>query len=350
MSDSYLRVRVEERELRGEWRLALHDLEVAVGLDGNGDGSITWGELKSRRDAVVTYASAQLRVKAGGAAVPLTFESEMQVDPLANGTYAVLRWRALAAVPVREIDLDYQVFFEGNALHRGLALVERGTESQQLVFSPGTTRGTVVFDGGGSAWGFGGFLREGLWHIWIGYDHVLFLLTLLLPSVLRREGGVWVPAERGRAVGLEVLRVVTAFTVAHSVTLSLGAFGWLTMPGRWVEVGIAGSIAVAALNNLFPVAVGRVWMLAFGFGLVHGLGFATVLVDAGLPPVAKTTALLGFNLGVELGQLAIVAVFLPLAFAARRQAWYAARWLPLGSLATILLALHWMWERWRGMA
>ncbi len=351
VSDSYLRVKIDARVLTGEWRLALHDLELAVGLDTNSDSAITWGELKAQRDAVVAYAASRLALVADGAALMPEFEAALQVDPLVNGTYAVLRWRALAPREVRELRLDYTVFFDANALHRGLVLLERGPDARQLIFGPGAVSGVARWEGvEASPSGFLAFVREGVWHIWIGYDHVLFLLTLLLPSVLRREARAWVPAERWRPVFIEVLNVVTAFTLAHSATLTLGALGWLIVPGKWVEVGIAASIAVAAAHNLFPVIAGRAWALAFAFGLLHGLGFATVLVDAGLPAGAKAAALIGFNVGVELGQLAIVAVFLPVAYALRRRAWYSARWLPFGSAATIALALLWVWERWRGMA
>jgi hypothetical protein len=138
---------------------------------------------------------------------------------------------------------------------------------------------------------------------------------------------------------------VTAFTVAHSITLSLAALGVIDLPTRLVESVIAASIVVAALNNLRPLVTRRLWLVAFGFGLVHGFGFASVLADLGLPRDALVLALVGFNIGVELGQLAIVVLFLPLAFALRRTRFYRSWVMVGGSLVIALLALVWLVER-----
>ena len=146
-------------------------------------------------------------------------------------------------------------------------------------------------------------------------------------------------------VAVDVLRIVTAFTVAHSITLSLATLGWVSLPSRLVESLIAASVVLAALNNVWPLFHGKRWWVAFGFGLIHGFGFATVLADLGLPPEALALALVGFNVGVELGQLAIVALFLPLAFWLRRSTFYRRGVLIGGSLLIALLAAVWLVER-----
>ena len=119
----------------------------------------------------------------------------------------------------------------------------------------------------------------------------------------------------------------------------------IELPSRWVESAIAASVVLAALNNVWPVFHSRRWMVAFAFGLIHGFGFASVLTDLGLPREALALALVGFNLGVEAGQLAIVAVFLPLAFALRRTAFYRRAVMLGGSLLIALLAAVWLIER-----
>ncbi len=201
------------------------------------------------------------------------------------------------------------------------------------------------------------YAADGVWHIWIGFDHILFLLSLLLPAVGawvagvggQRPGGsrraTWQPVPRLGVAVWEVLRIVTAFTLAHSITLSLATLGWVSLPSRLVESTIAASVVLAALNNVFPFFQGRRWMVAFAFGLIHGFGFASVLADLGLPRDALALALLGFNLGVEAGQLAIVAVFLPLAYLLRHSKFY--RWVVLwgGSLAIAAIAAAWFVER-----
>jgi hypothetical protein len=189
------------------------------------------------------------------------------------------------------------------------------------------------------------FLKEGVWHIWSGYDHILFLLALLLPGVLRRRDGSWQPVTDTRTAFVNVLKVVTAFTVAHSITLSLAVMGFVHLPSRLVESAIAASVVVAAFNNLAPLFGEAGWMVAFGFGLLHGFGFANALRDLGLQHGQLALTLFGFNLGVEIGQLAIVAVFLPLALSLRRLFFYQRFILRVGSAAIIVVASTWLAER-----
>jgi hypothetical protein len=190
------------------------------------------------------------------------------------------------------------------------------------------------------------YLALGFIHILpFGFDHILFLLALLLPAVLWWENGRWRPAPALRTVLLETTGIVTAFTLAHSLTLSLAVLGVVNLPSRLVESVIAFTVLLAALNNLFPVVTTRRWALAFVLGLIHGFGFASVLWELGLPSDALALALACFNLGVEAGQLTIVAMVLPLAFALRQTWLYRRLALPVGSAAVALLALIWCLER-----
>ena len=143
-----------------------------------------------------------------------------------------------------------------------------------------------------------------------------------------------------------MFKVVTAFTVAHSITLSLAALGVISLPSRLIESAIAASVVLAALNNVRPVVYGGRWIIAFVFGLIHGFGFASVLTDLGLPQGSLLLALVAFNLGVELGQLAIVAVFLPVAYALRDTRALPARGVLIGgSLLVAAIAAVWLVER-----
>jgi HupE / UreJ protein len=195
---------------------------------------------------------------------------------------------------------------------------------------------------------FADYLQEGVIHIWTGFDHILFLLSLLLPAVLLRPASspkVWAAAPDFRTALWGVFKVVTAFTVAHSVTLSLAALGVISLPSRLVESAIAASVVLAALNNIWPLVQEGRWLIAFGFGLIHGFGFANVLTDLGLPKVSLLVALVAFNLGVEAGQLAIVSVFLPLAYVLRGTYFYRRAVLLGGSLAVAAIATLWLVER-----
>lgn len=192
---------------------------------------------------------------------------------------------------------------------------------------------------------FFGFLVEGVRHIWVGFDHILFLVALLLPAVLTRVDGHWAAVVALRPVLVNVTSMVTAFTLAHSVTLSLAALGWVAPPPRWVEPAIAATVVVAALNNLYPLVQGRRWLIAFGLGLVHGFGFAGALTEIRLPAGALVPALAGFNIGVELGQLAIVMLLVPSAYMLRATWLYQRVLVVGGSTVAALIALLWLIER-----
>jgi hypothetical protein len=315
-SSSYLSIAVEGTTATGQWDISLIDLEQVVGLDANNDNDITWGEVKARQTDIESYARARLHLKFDGRERPWRV-AELLIDNFSDGTYAVLRFAVEKADRPKSLEVDYRAFFDIDALHRGLFRLEYGGKMQTAVFSP--DRPVQQFElAAGSRWRqFVNFNREGVGHIWTGFDHILFLLALLLPSVLKRETRGWHVVDRFRPALINVLKIVTAFTLAHSITLSLATVGLVRLPSRVVEPAIAASVILAALNNIRPVLAERGWIVAFGFGLVHGFGFANALADLGLARQTLALALVGFNLGVEIGQLAIVAAFLPLAFALR---------------------------------
>src|SRR5262249_934362 len=189
------------------------------------------------------------------------------------------------------------------------------------------------------------YFQTGIWHIWTGFDHILFLCALLLPSVLEYRHGRWQAVASFREAFFEILGIVTAFTIAHSITFSLAVLGFITLPSRLIALTIAASVVIAALNNLYPLIEKRLWIVAFVFGLVHGLGFANILRDLVLPKPALAVSLVSFNLGVEAGQLAIVATFLPLAYLSRRSWLYPRLALGAGSLSIAAGASVWLGRR-----
>ena len=343
-SDSYLRLNIDGAQIAGQWDIALRDLEQAIGLDANGDGDITWGELRARHADIAAYALARLKIEADAQSCALRVTGH-QVDHHSDGAYAVLRFAADCAAAPAAIDIGYSLFFDFDAQHKGLLNLEVQGRTQSLVFTPERAQQHFVLAELSGFTQFLSYAREGVWHIWIGYDHILFLISLLLPAVLARERRRWTPVARFADAFWDVFKVVTSFTVAHSITLSLAALGVITLPSRLVESAIAASVVLAALNNLVPVVGGRRWVVAFAFGLVHGFGFASVLAELGLPRDALVLALVGFNLGVEAGQLAIVALFLPLAYYLRAGWFYRRVVLGGGSVAIVAIALIWLLER-----
>lgn len=342
-SDSYLVLDVKGRELSGQWDIALRDIDFALGLDADGNGEITWGELRARQGDIAAWALGRLSLQRGGDCTLRV--ADHLVDEHTDGAYAVLRLTGACPAASGELALHYRLLFELDALHRGLLRLSLDGSGHTAVLSPQRAQQKFMAGEVSRLAQLGQYLVEGIWHIWIGFDHILFLLSLLLPAVLVHQAGGWRGVARFRDALTEVLWVVTAFTVAHSITLSLAALGLVELPSRLVESTIAASVVLAAANNLKPLVEHRRWMVAFGFGLIHGFGFASVLTELGLPQETLVLSLLGFNLGVETGQLAIVAVFLPAAYALRATAFYRRGVFVGGSLLTLTLALIWLVER-----
>lgn len=343
-SDSYLSLSVKENAVAGQWDIALRDLDFAIGLDTNADGAITWGELRSRQTEIEAYALSRLQLSSAGSPCPVQ-QGSLLVDNHTDGAYAVLQFQAQCAALRESLQVRYRLFFDIDPQHKGLLRLQYQGTSSTGIFSPEKADQQFSLSAPSRLQQFLDYLREGVWHIWIGYDHILFLLALLLPAVAMREAGAWKPVSAFRPAFWNVLRIVTAFTVAHSITLTLATLGVVSLPSRWVESIIAASVVVAALNNIFPLFSERRWMMAFLFGLIHGFGFASVLSDLGLPQDALVLALVGFNVGVEVGQLAIVTGFLPLIYVLRRSWLYRRLLLLGGSVVIIILASIWLIER-----
>ena len=342
-SDSYLVLDVRGQHVAGQWDIALRDIDFAIGLDADGNGEITWGELRARHTEVAAWALSALTLERGGAC-PLQV-AQHQVDEHTDGAYAVLKLAGTCPSAEGELGVNYRLLFDQDALHRGLLRVDLDGVTHSAIMAPEAALQRFSAEKPSPLAQFGQFFVQGVWHIWIGFDHILFLLSLLLPVVLVREAGRWRGVGRFGEALREVLWVVTSFTVAHSITLSLAALGLVSLPSRLVESAIAFSVVLAALNNLKPVVNQRRWLIAFVFGLIHGFGFASVLAELGLPADALVLSLVGFNVGVEAGQLAIVAVFLPVAFWLRNTGLYRRGVFVGGSLLTLLIALVWLAER-----
>ena len=342
-SNGFLDIDVHGRELSGSIELAVRDVELAVGVDANGDGRVTWGELRAGERQLAAYVAQHLSLRSHDSSCVIRFGSLM-VNDRVDGSYALLPFKARCPAAVYTLEVGYSVLDDIDPSHRGLLKLSARSLVQTAVL--GGRAATTLAVEQSSPWRAAlEYFQAGVWHIWSGIDHLLFLLSLLLPAVLRRSGGCWQPVERGEAAFWSILKVVTAFTIAHSITLSLAAFNLIHLPSRLTESVIAASIVVAALNNLFPIVTESRARIAFSFGLLHGFGFASVLADMGLPSGARLISLVAFNCGIEAGQLAVVLAVMPVAFAVRRQEVYRQALLPWGSAAIAVLAFVWFVQR-----
>jgi hypothetical protein len=320
---------------------ALRDLDVPLKVDLDGNGQLTAGEVKAAWPVIDAYVKA--RVQLVGCELSSTGQTVVTRD---DAAYASLAYDARCAQDANKTvppPIRYQLFKDIDTNHRATARIEWAGLVTAQVLNP---QETVVTDADkevlSEPWAF---LREGIHHIVTGYDHVLFLLCLLFPSVMRRTHKGWVPVEQLNQALWPVLGIVTAFTLAHSITLSLAALQWVSLPASVIEPLIAVTIAMAALDNLWPVLGRRRFLMTFVFGLIHGFGFAGVLQELQLPASAFVGALLQFNLGLELGQVTIVAAVAGLLFLVRERASYVPWVVRGGSMAAIAVALTWFIER-----
>lgn len=342
-SDSYLFL---QKDGLVRWDIALRDLEQALGLDSNQDGQLTWGELKQQQARISAYALSRLKLSQDEATCRLGLQA-MQIDEHTDGAYAVLMLTpACSLAATAKLQLNYQLLFELDPTHRGVLLDQRaGISTSSMIFSKEQPSLSISPEQL-SPWStFVNYISEGAYHIWIGLDHLLFISMLILPAVLRVKNHAWEEVASFRPALWNLLKVITAFTVAHSITLSLAALNLVSLPSRLVESAIALSIIVLALNIFYPIVKHDQWWLAFGFGLLHGFGFASVLMELEMPSSALIQALLGFNLGVELGQLILVLLLFPLAYVLRASKLYQVPILYGTAAITLVLASIWLVER-----
>ena len=316
-STAFMRLVQQGTVMQGEWLIGLRDLDWALDLDTDRDARITWGEVRARHAEIRDYALAHLVIRSEGGSCTVLPADPQSIEFTADGATSVLPFRVACAhgAPTR---LHYGLLFDGMPNHRALLRYQHDDVSQVFVLSK--AQPDVAF-GQPQVQQLIAFVREGVLHIWGGYDHLLFLIALLVPITARADG----PATRNgrwRRTLPRLFATVTAFTVAHSLTLAAAAFEVVNLPSGLVECAIALSVALAGLNVWVPIFRDASWLVAFAFGLVHGFGFATALNGAHSGVDDRLTALLGFNAGVEIGQLAVVLVCVPVLcwIAARRRA------------------------------
>lgn len=330
-SSKYLRVELVGDRVAVE--VAVEAVDASMELDLGED--VDEAAIASRGDRVRAWLRDGIAVSAGGAPCAAT------AGPLGWQTRDERRFVTVDleyVCPVGDRALRDDTVFPDDAQHEAFVHVVLGDEGGAQVLRAGRRDLSL---GGVPSWAdvVGIFAAEGALHFATGYDHVLFLLSLLLGAgfVARREST--------RAAGKDVAVLVTAFTLGHSVTLAVAALGLVLLPSRLVETVIAASIvAVAALNVARPEERRAMPWLAVGFGLIHGFGFSSVLAGL-LPRHQMIPSLVAFNVGIELAQLGFVALALgPLAWAARRDGY--RRWVvQAGSVVIAALAAVWMIER-----
>ena len=354
-NQGYVYLDIFDLTIEGEIHYVVADLNEVLGLDipTDPDGAAAWAE--ANPEVIHAYSADHIAMSdLNGSQWSITFGGFDGLEGV-DSAYLLVGFavdREFVEVP-RQFVVTYDAIMHAMPERDALLAIATdwgsGTfnnEADTLLRYIADDATQTVDLGDTSFWsGVSGVIALGVEHIRIGTDHILFILALVLPAVLIfvRPAG-WQPS-RGFGSSLwRVLKIVTMFTVAHTITLTLGGLGIIELPSAVVETVIAISIILAALHNLRPVFINKEWMIAFGFGLVHGFGFAGLLSDLGLTQARQFVSLLGFNIGIEIGQATIILLVFPALYLARRTRAYVPA-MSIGSVILITIAGAWAIER-----
>ncbi|MAN24183.1 MAG: hypothetical protein CME10_07950 [Gemmatimonadetes bacterium] len=329
LNTSYANLVIRQDTLMLRFRIDDYDM-AQLGLDTNGDSTLFFEEMSAGLPEVADFVSREVEILVNDKPVPLQLgKTDINPDDKGNTFAIVYLGGKLDAIPVTA-ELKINFFDEFGSEHKSIGKVLMpGHSLEQVVFSNDTR--SFRFGEGNEKTLFQQsmlFTWLGIEHIFIGYDHIMFLLALIIVGGRLRD----------------MVKIVSAFTVAHSITLCLAALEIVSLPGKWIEAAIALSIAYVAVENLFLKQLTHRWLLTFGFGLIHGFGFANVLRELGLPAKGLAVSLFSFNVGVELGQVAIVGIVFPVIVWLSHQV-YQRRVVDGLSLFILLFGLGWLIER-----
>lgn len=366
---SYIFLRVYENAMNVRIEMEVDDINKAIGL--NLSKELTEEGFTPYLSQLKAYMMERTSFAANGNEYELEYTG-LEIIVLELGTFILLDFDLKDSEVIPDaLTVSYSGIFDKIPNHQGMLVMEYNWKAGvfnnealvSLIFTPSSTTQELDLTDASVMKGFLTMIWMGVWHIFIGLDHILFLLALVLPAVVYRIRedseeetyynkvslpgfGIldrWNPVKKFRPAIIFVLTIVTYFTISHCITLSLAALEIVILPSRLVESIIAFSIALAALHIIRPIFK-KDWMIAFGFGLFHGFGFASVLGDIGLSGEYLTLSLLGFNLGVELGQIAIICVIFPILYYWRKSKNFS-KVLTYGAVLLIAISLYWMVER-----
>jgi hypothetical protein len=343
LKENYLTIDTNNTQAKITLDFESDNLEQFIKLDTNDNGIISWKELKAKKSEIIDLVLPHIKFSSGGKICAKKVK-DFEVHRRVHQSYIILKIDLDCSVKDK-IDIYYDLFFDVDRSQKAFVQLKDKNSSQPMVISPRKKELSLQTQESSFFKTFVNFLVEGIWHIWIGFDHILFLLMLLIPSVVIFSDKSFIPQESLKKVLIKILKIVTAFTVAHSITLAMSVLDVVEVDMRYIEVAIALSVLFTALNNLFSFTQTKTWILAFSFGLIHGFGFANVLKEMTLKSSELIGSLFGFNLGVEVGQLAIVLVVIPIIFLTRKTSFYRYVILYGFSAVTAVIASLWAYER-----
>jgi hypothetical protein len=354
---SYVYLNITEDSLGGRIEMPLGDLSDTLGLDLAGTDDEIVSELEANAEVIGDYVDEHLSIGVDGAVWPLDYDTPTlffsEADE-ADDRYAIVEFDADlggAEMP-RVFDVTFDAFLEQEGAGDNLLLIQNDwaggviDNGHEVLVAFTANSPTHTIDLGEASWTntVTESMRLGVDHIRTGPDHILFVLVLLLPSVLVFNL-VWRPAKDFGASLWRITKIVSMFTLAHTITFTLAGLDVLPLPpSKLTESVIAISIAAAALHNLKPVALNKEWLIAFVFGLFHGMGFAGLVDGLDVSQGTKLLSLIGRNIGIEIGQTVVVLVAFPLLFLLRRTRYYMP-FFKVASVGLAVVSIGWMIER-----
>ena len=352
VGQSYIYLRVYDDKITGTFEITFRDLNKALDFK-TADTRITETNLNDRIEEVHNYYRENVQFFNGQNKLPIIY-TDTGIRELSIGKYILISFIIIENEVIPDaLQINYKVLFDNDPDHLGLLVIEHfwnaniyNNESNvSLIFGPEDSQQQLSLSGYSVMHGFIGVVKLGVKHIWKGIDHILFLVALILPSAMIRRSDKWEPVRELKPAVIYLVKIVTLFTIAHSITLSIAALGLFSLPTRLVESVIAISIAVAALDIIFPIFKRKIAWVAIIFGLFHGFGFARVLTKLGVLRDHMALSLFGFNLGVEIGQVVVIGIIFPVLYLIRENHFYPRIIMRYGAVAMILLAGLWFVDR-----
>jgi hypothetical protein len=354
--ENYVWVNIEKDHVSGRFEINTKDLEEKLGIDLDGTDGNTLARVIATEPDVHAYLRDNFSLSFNDEKKKIEFLESRLFNEKAK--FVQYHYR-VDGVPendlvfIRNTIFLSKEFLQNDPLHRSLVLVDHneyrgldfGNENTALVFGPHLQEAELNVANPPPILIWKNFFRQGLLHIWIGFDHMLFLFVLLLTAVLVLRGQVWEPAPRFADAFFNTVKIVTVFTISHSITLALAVLGLVEVPIAPIEAIIALSIMVVALNNVFHFFKSHTWLLIFVFGLAHGLGFASALGDLQFRNVDLKKILIMFNVGVEAGQIFVIFLVLPVLFYFRKYRGYRQIAVPALSWFAVILSGYWLGSR-----
>lgn len=353
LDQSYLYFNITENKILARAEVPVQDLNDVLNLGLPEDRALDAARIEPQLPAIRNYVEQNSSVQCEPQDCKLIFQRYDLLDATTQFLQLTYELEGTETRPDK-LRIAYDVILNEKDDYTNMLLVEQNWETGTFdneanpfeVFNETGKTYELDLTSGSFFRGLTSIFKLGIGHILSGNDHILFIIALLLPSVLQRsEDRRWQSIEGVQEAFFYIVKVATAFAVAHSITLSLAALNIVQISPRLTESMIAASIGLAALEIFYPIFKGRMWMMVFIFGLFHGSGFAQTLTKVGVMSRHALWSLLSFNLGIESGQIIIIAIAFPILYLLRTQKFYQSILLRAGGVCLGLISLYWFIER-----